>query len=80
MLIRLSVQAVVFAIWAYLMFRTLFLLARRARQESGALFPGVGAALTQWRVWLTSDEGKSRRRRLSVMTLLVLLTNALSLL
>jgi len=78
MLIRLAVQAIVFAVWAFFMFRTLFLLARRARQNSGATFPGVGAALTQWRIWLTSKEDKTRRRRLGLLTFFVLLTNVLS--
>jgi hypothetical protein len=79
MLILLTVQAVIFAIWAFLMFQTLFLLARRARRESGTVFPGVGATLTEWRVWLTSDADKAARTRLGTLTLLILFTSALNL-
>ena len=59
----LIVQAVVFLVWTVLMFRTLFLLTRRARKDTGQALPGPLASLTQWRYWLTSQEDRRARMK-----------------
>lgn len=67
----LIVQAVVFLVWTVLMFRTLFLLTRRARKDTGQALPGPLASLTQWRYWLTSQEDRRARMTLGLVTLLL---------
>ncbi len=74
-LILLTLQGVIFAVWAFLMFRTLFLLAGRARQKTGKAFPGLLEALRQWREWLTSAEDKRSRHLLGAVTLLLIATS-----
>ena len=72
-LILIIAQAVTFIAWAFLMFRTLFLLAGRARRESGASIPGVAASLKQWKIWLTSQDDRRARMRLALATAAVFL-------
>ena len=74
-LILLTLQGVIFAVWAGLMFRTLFLLARRARQDTGSAIVGPAQALKQWRRWLTAPDDRSARRLLGLVTALMLCLN-----
>lgn len=62
-------QGLLFIVWAYLMFSTLFLLTRRARRETSEAFPNPIAALKQWRLWFTSKEDRIARLRLGFCTL-----------
>jgi len=65
----LALQAVAFAVWTGLMFRTLFRLRRRAMQQGSGPVPGIGATLAGWRAFLTRPEDRTDRRRLGAVTL-----------
>lgn len=67
----LAVQAVVFGVWAVLMFHTLFRLRRRAVMRTGAVFPGLGDTLEGWRAFLTLPEFRGLRRLLGGVTALM---------
>ena len=67
----LSVQALVFAAWAFLAYQVLFRLRRRAADETGRMFPGVGQFLAQAGHWLRAPE--DRRDRMALLALTVLL-------
>ena len=64
---------IVFAAWAFFMYRTLFRLRRRGADMSGQTFPGLGETLRQWGNWLTSPEDQRDRRILGGLTLLMVL-------
>lgn len=73
--IQLALQGLVFLAWAGMMFRTLFLLRRRAVVETGNVIPGPGQFLTQVGRWLRSPEDRSARGTLFVLTaVLVVMT------
>lgn len=65
----LAVQGVVFAAWAFLMFRSLFRLRRRAVERSGRMIPGVRDTLEGYRAFLTLPEFRGDRRLLGAATL-----------
>ncbi len=65
----LGLQAVVFAIWTFLMFRTLFRLRARAVRRSGRMFPGVIDTLEGYRALVLLPEYRSDRRLLLAATL-----------
>jgi hypothetical protein len=44
------VQAVLFIVWTALMFRTLFTIMRRARDDSKTALPGPLSTLKQWQI------------------------------
>ncbi len=67
----LAVQAAVFALWAFLMFRTLFRLRRRAVARSGRSVPGVGDTLEGWTAFLRLPDYRADRRLLAGVTLLM---------
>ncbi|KMK65869.1 hypothetical protein [Puniceibacterium sp. IMCC21224] len=46
-ILSLAISAVIFAVWGWLMFHTLFELRRRAIRQTGHSVPGPGAALHQ---------------------------------
>ncbi len=68
-IINLVVQVIIFALWAFLMFRTLFELRRRGAKRTGSTFPGVGATLAEWGKWLRAPKDAGARRRLGLTTL-----------
>lgn len=79
-IVRLVLIGLVFLVWAFLMFRAIFTVARRASDATGAAIPGPAATLSQWRIWLTQPEDRQSRRALEVMTLALIvmsLTSAL---
>mgnify|MGYP001224256898 CR=1 FL=1 len=67
----LAVQALVFGLWAVLMFRTLFRLRRRSVARSGKLVPGVGDTLEGWGAFLKHPEFRTDRRLLGAVTVLM---------
>ena len=67
-IIQLVLQGLVFLAWAGLMFRTLFLLRRRAEAETGQTFAGPGQFLTQLGRWLRAPEDKTDRSTLFFLT------------
>lgn len=69
--IRLVLMALVFIAWAWLMFRTLFLLRRRGEAETGAMFPGPMATMRQIGIWLRNPADRSDRRTLFFLTLVL---------
>ena len=71
-IIQLVLQGLVFLAWAGLMFRTLFLLRRRAEQDTGTTIPGPGQFLTQAGRWLRAPEDRSDRNTLAFLTFVLL--------
>jgi hypothetical protein len=61
-------QAVVFAVWAALMFHALFRLRRRAVLRTGQSMPGLGATLEGFSAFLTLPEFRGLRRLLGLTT------------
>lgn len=76
--ILLALQGLIFAVWAFLLFRTIFLLAHRARQKTGQAFSGPFATLSQWRNWLTCNEDRTARRRLGIITVALFCMSAIN--
>ncbi|MEQ8366833.1 MAG: hypothetical protein RIB61_09005 [Roseicyclus sp.] len=71
-IIQLVLQGLVFIAWAFLMFRTLFLLRSRAQEETGNMLSGPGQFIKQVGVWLKSPEDKSERSTLFFLTAVLL--------
>ena len=67
--VLLAVQGIVFALWGFLMFRTLFRLRARAVARSGQAFPGLGATLESFGAFLTDPVFARDRRLLGAVTL-----------
>lgn len=61
--------AIVFAMWAFSMFRTLFALQRRAALRTGRSFPGPVDTLTEWGIWLRDPAFQTERRQLLFQTI-----------
>lgn len=68
MVVVLTLQGAVFAVWAFWMFKVLFALRRRAVAETGRAFPGPGATLKQVADFLQVPEFASDRRVLGGLT------------
>ena len=77
-LILLTLQGILFAFWAYLMFRTLFRLRKRGVEKSGSFNPGPLTMLGEFRNFLTLPEDRVDRNRLGLVTLLLFGIIALS--
>lgn len=76
----LAVQAIVFAVWAWLAFRALFQLRARAARRSGRAFPGLAATLEAFGAFLNAPEFARARRQLglaSAALIVVMLINRL---
>ena len=67
----LGLQGIAFAVWAFFMFKTLFLLRRRAVARTGRSFIGPIAFLNEIRHWLAAPA--DRRDRVILFTALLLL-------
>jgi len=78
----LLAQGLVFLLWAYLMFRTLFRLARiaqdRQTRAGGGPIPGPGQTLRAWHDFATRAEHRPDRNRLIAVTLLLFALIALT--
>jgi len=68
MVALLAVQGVVFAVWAFLAFRTLFRLRARAVAASGQMFPGLGATLAAFAGFWRDPELRADRRAMGWST------------
>ena len=77
-IIALGLAGVVFAAWAYMMFRTMFLIRKRAAERTGKMFPGPLTALEEYKIFFTSENDKKEKNLLLVTTLGVLVTTALA--
>ncbi|MEM8578441.1 MAG: hypothetical protein AAGF60_11350 [Pseudomonadota bacterium] len=66
--IFLTLQALLFAAWTFMVARTLLRLRRRAVAQSGVTFPGPRASLTVFGHFLRSPEDKQERRGLLAIT------------
>lgn len=62
----LLLGGVVFALWAFQLFRVLFMLRRRATARTGKNFPGPLDALKDWGGFLTAPEDTRARRMLAL--------------
>ena len=67
-LIRLTTMGIVFLLWAWTMFRTLFLLRQRDTEGSGAMVQSTGGFLRQLGYWLRSPEDRADRKTLLFLT------------
>lgn len=79
--IRLLLQGAVFILWAAMMFRMLYVLNKRSKEQGGPDIPTVGGFTKQLGYWLRSDEDKSERKTLLFLTFVIIamsLTNALA--
>ncbi|MDX5358216.1 MAG: hypothetical protein LPK12_10825 [Rhodobacterales bacterium] len=64
--VGLAVQAIVFAVWAWLAFRALFQLRARAVDRSGRAFPGLAATQEAFGAFLRAPEFAHERRQLGL--------------
>ena len=72
--------AIVFAMWAFSMFRTLFAMQRRAVARTGKTLPGPIDTLAEWGIWLRDPAlGRERRQLLFQTIAMIALTTLLSL-
>lgn len=75
----LAVSAIVFVIWAWCMFRTLFALtrdARRAAEARGGMWPGPRTQWAQFRRFATDPAHRRARWQLATLTVGLLALNA----
>jgi len=70
----LGLQSLIFLAWAVMMFRTIFGHRKRAALRTGRTIPGVGDTLREWSHWWRSDELRTERRILIVLTALLVLS------
>lgn len=75
-ILLLGLVGVVFAVWAFLAFRSLFRLAGLLRERSGKMIPGVAETLSAPRIFLTDHLFRQDRKYLGLMTLLMLVLTA----
>lgn len=61
--------AIVFAMWAFSMFRALFAMRKRASARTGKSVPSPVDTLTEWGIWLRAPEFQRERRQLLFQTL-----------
>ena len=76
--VLLPLTSLAFAIWAFLMFRTLFAQRRRSGSRTGRMFPSLGDTLREWRHWLTAPDHKRDRWLLLIVTLVLFALIALN--
>lgn len=69
---RLVLQALVFVVWAYMLFSVMFKLRRRAEAETGQVFPGLGTTLRQWGRWLSAPEDRRERNTVLFLTFVLI--------
>lgn len=67
-IIRFVLEALVFAAWAFMMYRMLFTLRSRDADQNGGPFPSTGGFIAQLKFWLKSDEDKQDRKTLFFLT------------
>jgi hypothetical protein len=67
----LILEGLVFSLWAFLMFRSLFRLRARAVKATGSQYPGPIAFLRAIGDWLGDPEAKRERMMLLAVTLLL---------
>ncbi|MBL4915748.1 hypothetical protein [Szabonella alba] len=72
----LGLQSVVFALWAFWMFRCLFRLRARVVAQTGSALPGPVASLRGFRDFMTLPEFTRDRRVLGLLTLVMFATIA----
>ncbi|MDN5785921.1 hypothetical protein [Pseudorhodobacter sp.] len=71
LIVGMGLQGAVFALWAVVMFRTLFRLRAQAVAETGHAFPGPLVTLRTFLGFLTRPEYQRDRRMLLALTLLL---------
>ncbi len=62
---------IAFALWTFVMFRTLFAMRRRVVARTGKSIPGPMDTLREWGFWLRDPVYRSERFRLLTLTLAV---------
>lgn len=74
----LALTALVFIAWAVTLFRTLFVIRRRASQRTGASLPGPIETLREWRLWLGDPMTRTDKLRLLLLTIAMLALSVLN--
>lgn len=69
--------AIVFVMWAFSMFRTLFAMRRRASARTGKSLPGPIDTMTEWGIWLRMPEYQRERRQLLFQTIAMIALSVL---
>lgn len=64
----LALQAVIFAVWAVIAFRSLFRLRAHVVRQTGQAMPGLAAALGGFRAFVTDPAFRGDRRALGAAT------------
>ncbi|MDO9524398.1 MAG: hypothetical protein Q7J57_02485 [Gemmobacter sp.] len=72
LVILLPIQGMIFVVWTFLMYRSLFRLRRRAVARSGQIFPGLSATLEAFGAFVTDPEFARDRRQLGWATVVML--------
>ena len=72
----LIVQAVVFAIWVVLAFRSLFRLLALMRARTGQMLPGLREGMGAPLLFLREPQFQHDRRLLAVLTVVLLMLSA----
>lgn len=70
----LAVQGVVFVIWTWLAYRSLFRLRARAVERTGHAFPGLSATLESFAAFLRHPDYTKDRRQLGLATAAMMAT------
>lgn len=71
MVVLLGIQGIVFAVWGFWAFRSLFRLRARAVAETGRGLPGMGATLRAFRAFLVLPEYRREKVVLLLLTALL---------
>lgn len=69
----LAVQAVVFALWSFVAFRSLFRLLAVVRRSSGQSLPGLRSTLSAPRIFLTDPGFAADRKALLALSVALLI-------
>lgn len=70
-------SGLVFVMWAFSMFRTLFAMRRRVSARTGKALPGPVDTLTEWAIWLRAPRFRAERRQLLFQTVAMIALSVL---
>lgn len=70
-LFLLILGGIAFALWTFIMFRTLFAMRRRVVARTGKSMPGPVDTLREWGIWLRDPAYRQERRLPLMLTLAI---------
>jgi hypothetical protein len=77
-IISMIFTGIVFLMWAFSMFRTLFTLRSKAITRTGKTMPGPVDTLHEIGIWIRDPAARSERRQLLIMTIMVIMLSSLA--